>query len=111
MTEPTDEKKPAQGGLHQGQDPQWREEDLRLIESLKRFSQNAYGMPPLAVERRFTGTVLQLFQDSRHLLNGNQAILYQWSEKGGKYLGRSCAVGVHDVGEMCRLLETFFKVE
>lgn len=100
------EKKPPQGRFFE-----WNEEDLKLIESLKRLAKNADGVSPLAVERRFSGPFLQLLKDAHHVLDGNLVVFYQWSEERGEYLGRSCAVRVHDVGEKCRLLETFFKID
>lgn len=102
----TDEKKPPRGRSYE-----WNEEDLKLIESLKRLAKNADGMPPLTIERRFSSSFLQLFKDAGHMLDRDLVIFYQWSKEGGEYLGRSCAMSVHDVSEKCRLLEAFFKVD
>jgi len=85
-------------------------EDRKLREALQRLSNDADGMPSLAIERRMARASLNLLQDSHKGLDGNVAIFYQWRQKCDHHLSRSCAVRVDNVNEVLGLFKEFFEL-
>lgn len=90
--------------------PMTEAQEQELMQALKRLSNDADGMPSLAIERRMARATLNLLQDGQQITKGNVAVFYQWRQKCDHHLSRSCAVRVDDIAEVTGLFKEFFEL-